>query len=260
MAAYYSAWFIGSATISDTVVACGGFLPFDAGTYYLTDPTSARSLCGMLETVLQAAEPTVTVELLASGYVRISADVTFAVTWMVTNELRDLLGFNADLSGADSYTAPNHSPLWWSPGKPALFTLSPQGVTGQRRHILSQSVSAYSGKAESTSHGSRVYQRFTFEKVDAERLKVPDTDTSSSGEYDAWFDEVVAKSARFKVYHNAIEDSASTAEFTYESVHGPYIQPLGDNASWAYQRSSGFTWTDLCADLTVTANGCPEIT
>lgn len=260
MATIDTAWFIGSATIADTVVACGAFLPFAGGTYYLTDPTAARSLCATLETVLQISEATATVELLSSGFVRISADVPIDITWMVTNELRDLLGFDADLSGADTYTAPLHSPLWWSPGKPALFTLSPLGVTGQRRHNLSQSVSAYTGKTESTAHGSRLFQRFTFEKVDSERLKVADTDTALAGEYEAWFQQVAVPSARFKVYSAVGEDPAGTTEFTYDAVVGPYVQPLGSDASWNYQRSSGATWSDFCADISINANGCPEIT
>ena len=67
------------------------------------------------------------------------------------------------------------------------------------------------------------------------------------------------RSARFKVYHDAIENAASTSAYTYTSVHGPYIQPLGGEASYKYQRSSSLTWTDICADVSIDANGCPEI-
>jgi hypothetical protein len=258
--AFYSAWFIGSATIAAQPFLVGaGACNVAAGTYYLTDPTSALSLLAQMQTTILAQAAGASVVLLASGKVRISATGAFALTWGTSTTLRDLLGFNADLAALNSYTAPLKSKLWWSPGKPALFGLSPLGVTGQNRYIVSQSVSAYTGKAESTSHGSRVYQRFPFEKVDSERIKAADTDAAAGGEYEAWFAQVAVKSARFKVYRDVTEDSTSTTAFAYDSVHGPYIQPLGSDASYAYQRSAGLTWTDLCADITITANGCPEI-
>jgi len=260
MATIDSAWFIGSVTIAaQTFTVNGVAVIVAAGTYYLSDTTVGRSLLGQVAAAMTPQAAGATAVLLGSGKVRLTATGNFTLTWGTATVLRDLLGYTGNLAAANTYTATLHSNLWWSPGKPALFALSPLGVTGQRRHIVSQSISAYSGKTESTSHGSRTFQRFTFEKVDSERLKAANTDDSAGGEYEAWFRQVAVRSARFKVYHNTVEDSSSTSAFTYDSVHGPYVQPLGNEAAWAYTRSSGMTWTDFCADITINANGCPEI-
>lgn len=256
--AYYSGWFIGSRTMSvQGFQINGNAVSVPAGTYYLTDPDAALSLLSKVISAMSTGllfAPTAV--LLSSGKVRLTAAGAFTVTWGTATALRDLLGFTGDLGSATSHTATLKSPLWWSPGKPALFALTPLGVTGAPRYILSQSMSAYSGRAESTSHGERSYQRFVFEKVDSERMQTP---SALGGEYGVWFAAVAVRSARFKMYRDAVEDPSSTAAFTYDTVHGPYVLPLGNAAEWSYQRSSGFTWTDLCADITVAATVCPEI-
>lgn len=255
---FYSAWFVGSRTLGLQLFSINGSAAsIPAGTYYLTDPTAALSLLDAMVTAMGAAllfAPTA--ELLGSGKVRLTAAGAFPIVWGSATLLRDLLGFEGDLAASASHTATRKSPLWWSPGKPALFALTPLGVTAAPRYLLAQSVSAYSGRAESTSHGSRGYQRFPFEKVDSERMRTPD---ELGGEYGVWFEAVAVKSARFKVYRDAVEDPASTSPFTYDTVHGPYVQPLGTAPEWAYQRSSGHTWTDYTCDITVAATVCPEI-
>ena len=260
MAAIYSAWFIGSVTIAaQTFTVNGVAVVVPAGTYYLSDPTAGLSLLAATAAAMVPQAAGATAVLLGSGKCRLTATGNFTVTWGTATTLRDLLGFTGNLAAAATYTASLYSDLWWSPGKPALFALSPLGVTGQTRYILSQSTSAYTGKAESTSHGSRLYQRFTFSHVDSERVKAANTDAAAGGEYEAWFAQVAVRSTRFKVYHDAIENAASTSAYTYTSVHGPYVQPLGGEASYKYQRSSSLTWTDICADVSIDANGCPEI-
>lgn len=255
-----SAWFIGSVTIGlQSFTVNGTPVSVAAGTYYLSDPTSALSLLAKVQTAMLLGAAGSTAVLLGSGKVRLAATGALVIVWGAATLLRDLLGFTGGLALATAYVAPNYSTLWWSPGKPGLFALSPLNVTGSRRHIVSQSTAAYTGKAESTSHGSRLFQRFTFEKVASERLKASDTDTSAGGEYDAFYSQVAVRSGRFKVYSNANEDSTSTTAFTYDTVVGPYTVPLGNDASWQYQRAAGHTWTDYTCDISITANSCPEI-
>lgn len=257
MAAYYSAWFIGSVELAaQTFTVNGVDVVLPAGTYYLTDPTAALSLLTQVAAVMAPQAAGAALILLGSGKVKMSAAGVFGVVWGTATTLRDILGFGAVIAGFSAYTAVNKSALWFSPGKPALFSMTPLGVTGQARYIVSQSVAAYSGRAESTSHGAREYQSFTFEKVDAERMR---TTSAAGGEYGNWFALVAVRSARWKLYHNAVEDSAATTVYTYDAVCGPYILSLGRDASWDYKRSSGFTWTDLACDLAVDAHVCPEI-
>lgn len=257
MASFYSAWFIGSIDLPRSQFTVNGVLvEVTAGTYYLTDPTATLSLLAAVAAAMLPQAAGATAVLLGSGKVRLSAAGAFSVTWGTATVLRDLLGFAAGLAASASYTATIKSDLYFSPGKPALFALSPLGVDGQERYILSQSVSAYSGRAESTSHGARLFQRFTFEKVDFERLR---TAGEEGGEFGNWFALVAVRSARWKLYRDAVEDPAATTAFTYDTVHGPYIITLGRSAEWDYKRSSGHTWTDYTCDLAIDAHGCPEI-
>jgi hypothetical protein len=257
MASFYSAWFIGSIVLPEQAFTVNGVLVVvAAGTYYLSDPTAGLSLLAAVRAAMLPQAAGATAVLLGSGKVRLAAAGAFSITWGAATLLRDLLGFAVGLAASSSYTAPSKSDLYFSPGKPALFALSPLGVDGQDRYILSQSVSAYSGRAESTSHGSRVFQRFTFEKVDSERLRSP---SAAGGEFGNWFALVAVRSARWKLYRDAVEDAAATTAFTFDTVHGPYILPLGRSAEWDYKRSSGHTWTDYTCDLAVDAHVCPEI-
>lgn len=258
MASILTEWFIGSVVLGAQDIEVDGTpATVAASTYYLTDPTPALSLLAqMVAAMVEANIGDEAAVLLGSGHVRLSAKNAFNVVWGGATRLRDLLGFTSDLSGLDSYVAPLKSPLWWSPGKPATFELSPLGVRGQRRYILNQTVAAYTGRAESTSHGVREFQRFAFEKVDAERMMTVDAEP---GIYASFYDQVAVRSARFKLYHLAVENPLSTTEFTYESVLGPYLVTLGNTATWDYSRSRGHEWTDFTCDHTVLAHVCPEV-
>ena len=145
MAAIYSAWFIGSVTIAaQTFTVNGVAVVVPAGTYYLSDPTAGLSLLAATAAAMVPQAAGATAVLLGSGKCRLTATGNFTVTWGTATTLRDLLGFTGNLAAAATYTASLYSDLWWSPGKPALFALSPLGITGQTRYILSQS--AYTGK------------------------------------------------------------------------------------------------------------------
>ena len=85
------------------------------------------------------------------------------------------------------------------------------------------------------------------------------TTSAAGGECGNWFALVAVRSPRWKLYHNAVEDSAATTVYTDDAGFCPYTLPLGTAASWDYKRSSGFTWTDLACDLAVDAPVCPEI-
>lgn len=258
MPAYQSSWFIGSTTIGAQAIEIESDPQVvTAGTFYLTDPTAGRSLLSQIEAAMSnAGVVDAEAVLLGSGYVRLKGSMPWTLTWGSGTLLRDLLGYETDLVAGLAFVAPLKSPLFWSPGKPASFDQTPIGVRGSKRYVLSQSVSAYSGRAESTSHGVREYQRFSTEKVDAERVRTVD---ELGGEYGTFYDLVAVRSARFKFYHLAVEDTLSTTAFTYESVLGPYLISLGSTAAWDYTRSRGHEYTDFTVDLTVNAHVVPEI-
>lgn len=228
-----------------------------AGDYYLYDPVDALSLLAAVDDAMASAGVAGhAVVLLPTGRVRISAFGIFALNWG-DPLLRDLLGFEADLAGAPAYTATLASPLFWSPGKPELSVMTPLGVRGAKQYNVVQSVATYSGTTESSGHGYREQNRFTWQCVSADRVR---TVNELPGEFGTWFEQVAVTSSRWKLYHNAVENpSATSGAFTYDTVMGPYIVTLGDKGgSWAYDRSRNADWTDLVCDLALPVHVCPE--
>lgn len=107
-------------TINDS--GAGGDVAWSvpAGTYFLPE------LLSELQTQLNAAAPTDTLTVsvgngeLGTGKVTIaSGGGTFAITW-IDLDLRDLLGYTGNLSGASTYLATNHARSLWIADCPYL--------------------------------------------------------------------------------------------------------------------------------------------
>jgi len=260
--AYLSSFCIGSyASLPEQAFTIAGVdVTVPAGTYYLFDANDALSLLAQMEAAMVAAGlADAAVFLTEAGHVRMTAGGAFTVVWGTGGALlRQLLGFGLVIAGLAAYTAVDKSPLFWSPGKPASFLLTPIGVRGALQYNVTQAVAPNSGTSESLHHGTLELQRFTWSSVDATRIR---TTTGAAGEFGVWYAYVAVPSARWKLYHNATEDDASTTAFTYDSALGPYIATLGGKgAGWVYDRSKGAEWTDLVCDVDLRCHVCLEIT
>jgi hypothetical protein len=106
-----------SGTIDDSGAGAAVGWTVAAGTYYMSE------LLAALHTALNVAAPTDTIHVQigngvgGTGRVTISGTGIFALVWTSAN-LRDLLGFSANLSGAASYLAPAHARALWLPDIP----------------------------------------------------------------------------------------------------------------------------------------------
>lgn len=228
-----------------------------AGNYYLYDATAALSLLSKVVAALTAAGVAgAAATLCKNRKVKLSAGATFSITWGSATLLRDLLGFDANLSGASSYTAPDISPLLWSPGRTENPQMAPLGVRGQKVHSVYHAVSPYSGKVEAASHGYREYNRFTFPYVAVERVR---TSTDDNGTYDVWFDNVAVPAALWKLYREVSEDSGSTAAADLSQPLGPYVVSAERRGvSYQYDRSKGKEYTDECIDIDIPCHVPPD--
>lgn len=252
MGTFRSAWLIGSyASLPlQTVTLNMAGQVIASGSYYLHDTTPDLSLLAKVKAAMEAAGLTnVVAALCGNRRVRLASDATFSITWGSTL-LRDLLGFSqGNLAGASSYVADDISPLVWSPGKTESPQLAPLGVRGHKVYTTFQSVAPYSGRTESVSHGYREYNRFLFPSVDAERVR---TASEAGGEFGVWFEQVAVRSARWKLYRNVQENPDSPASVTLDAPLGPYVYSAErKGVSWKYDRSRGFEWTDLAADIDI---------
>jgi len=124
-----SAWLIGSyrGLPEQTLTIEGAPQVIDAGSYYLYDATAGLSLLTQLGAALLDEVVGGSAVLLRNRKVRLSGSNPFDLTWPVDGVLRGLLGFTGNLAGQATYTAPNISPLLWSPGRTETPTMAPLG-------------------------------------------------------------------------------------------------------------------------------------
>ena len=261
MAFYRTDWLVASYALlpEQDITIAGSAETVPASSYYLHDAVPALSLLAQVQAAMTAAGVAgASVVLLANRKVRLSGGGVFTVTWTDTL-LRNLLGFSANLAGAASYVAPLISPLFWSPGTPGKSLLTGKGLTGHPEELTYQSVASYSGRTESVSHGTRLYNRFQWTYIDADRIV---TSSALGGEFGTWFSNVAPRAARFKIYHDVQEDPTSaTVAAPLTTVLGPYIYSADrKGVSWTYDRSKGFDWTDESCDILMNVHVCPEYT
>ncbi len=262
--AYASAWLIGSiAGMPTQAITIDGIplAPGGNGNAYLWDAVDSRNLVKLMEDMMDTAGvPNTNVYIRQSGYVFLGASANFTVSWGVSTVMRDLLGFDANLSGASSYVAPLKSPLLFMAGKPESPIGHRLATIGHKVNTVYQAVSAYSGKAESVSHGSRIYARYSFPMVDSDRVVASG---NPGGTYARFFDEVAVKSARFKLYRDVTEDASSVAaaNSTLDEPLGPYLFSNQRNApTWSFDTSKGFERVDARCDIDVRAHVVEEYT
>lgn len=258
MAGYLTAWIVGSVKGADYDVTIGASAQNVAGDLYLYHPTSSLSLLGaMVDAMTAAGVAGAAAVLTRDRRVKLSAAGAFSVTWDDTT-LRDILGFSGNLAAASSYTAPNVSPLLWSPAKPLRPELSPRGTAGIRSPLAYFTTSPADGSTFVVQHGSRVDQRYTCGMVAIDRVF---TSAEAGGEWVRFFDDCAAKGYSFYVYQDVTEESGSTTTATLTGGLGPYAYtPQGRAPAWSYSRSRGFDWCDKRADVSWSCRVVPEYT
>lgn len=255
--AYPTAWLIGSVKSLSYAFTVDASLQAVTGSRYLYHSSGALSILDAVRLGMVAAGYAGAAAVLTQDRrVKLSSGAgNFAITWDDTN-LRDLLGFTGNLSGASSYTAPAVSPLLWSPAKPLSTELSPRGTLGIRRPLAYTTQSPSDGSTFVFSHGTRIDQRYSCASVDTDRVM---TSSNAGGEWARWFDEVYAKGYQFYVFLDVTEESGSGTTATLSGGLGPYVcSPSGRAASWQYQRARGLEWTDRRADIAFACRDAPE--
>lgn len=255
-----TAWIIGSIADlpANDVTFNASAQVVATGDYYLYDATNALSLLYQVQQAMTAAGVAdAAVVLTKARKVKLSSSGAFSVTWDDT-QLRDLLGFTGNLAAATSHVATNVSPLLWSPARTEDTPMAPLGTHGHEVFGTFVTVSSLDGTTEATQHGSRTFNRFQFKHVNTERVW---TTSEANGEYRVWWENVGSRMARWKLYREVAEDTASTAAVSLGSPLGPYVVTVERKAvDWSYDRSRGFEWTDARADIDIPCHLVPEYT
>lgn len=234
-----TSWLIGSdlavpADSFDVVATTTETKTVTAGKYYLYDATTGISLLTHVAGLIQghANVTTCTGAILENRKVKLTGSGSFDVTWTDTN-VRDMLGFTGNLSGASSYTATNISPLFWSPLRTESPQLAPLGVDGVGVHDTHWAQSATTVITATTNNSWRE-NSFSWRYVAISRMW---TSSEAGGEYYTFYDRVLRRAAPFKLYRNVEEDTSGGDAATLATVLGPYkMKPQGGDTKLKYRR------------------------
>jgi hypothetical protein len=249
MAAVYTSWLIGEVEFaSDQDVSIGtpgspSTETISAGSYYLRSATASLSLIDELEAALTSAGVTTpSVFLDQSGYVRITAGSSFAITWTDT-ALRDALGYTGSVASTTSSVADRRSPLFWSPGWQATPE-TPAGVEAKPvpdTRLLS-SRSGLTVRAYKTV--TAYHQRLQWFQVPVDRVWGTG---ELNGEFKVFQDEVLWEARRFLHHPGIQENRGSSSAVIWDTALGPYkVRSIKPN--W-YNRTFGQTDSHSNVDI-----------
>lgn len=132
-----------------------------------------------------------------SGLVSLGFAATTNVTWTDT-DLRDLLGFTADLDSASSYTGTNEAKYVWRPN----ISLSGHPVTGSRVFEPESTTLVYRARDGTTTSvvGTKLYRaQLEYSMLDEARIIIPSTGTVNR-EFETFFEDVIHSGQPIRLY------------------------------------------------------------
>lgn len=192
-----------------------------AGNYYLEHTNVSLSLLDQLASIMAAAGLTNPLVLLNQDLkVVMSSDDPFSVTWTDT-DARDLAGFTGNLTSNTSHTAPNVSPLLWSPQAPGTPAVR-RGIDGYKTYARSVRFSQDGSTGEAITKSTRTLQEYSWDLIPIDRL-MGTTDPHPGGTFQRLLDEVLLPGAPVRVYEDVTEEAGSSSTMDLgSSVRGPY--------------------------------------
>ena len=227
-----SSWLIGSITLSSaaTLTIDGNDQDVAAGSYYLYDPTASLSLIKQVENAIAAVVAGSTVYIGRDRKVRIDFNGN-STTIDIPLAIRAALGFTqSSYAAATSRTAERVSTLLWSPGWPETPIGAPVGTAGRVVYDRVMTASPTGQTFTVTLHHSSTLVSWNWLAVRQDRAW---TTSALPGEYVDFFDRIIVRGKRMKLYSNMSEDDASSTAVTWVSPLGPYIVPEPD---WEWYR------------------------
>jgi hypothetical protein len=197
-----------------------------AESYYMSSADGAgSSLLAALKTKLQAAGGggrtyTCSMDSL-TGIVTISVNTgTFSITW-TTPSLRNLLGFDANISAQSSASGADHAESVWLPN---VHAMPDYGLNSAGRVISNAMVRIAPDGTYSAFHGpSRKANRLYWPIVQVHKV-IEAEETSTNESYERWWLDTVrgegswAQSGRLRWYPNASSDATYASYCVTEAV------------------------------------------
>lgn len=242
-----TAWLMGSepdvpaTTISVTCNAVTEDLAIPAGDYYLWDSTAANSALDMLSDVLETHSEIgigdISPVLGRDRIPRFTGPLAFSIDSWSDLTFRDILGFTGtEAFASTTQAAAGFSRYLWSPGRCEIPD-APLGSQGLPYKDTAKGMSG-DGVVVATTNNTGRKNRFQFRLVQSARVM---TSAESNGEYVAFWDAVVSRYFRWKLYREVTEEDTAvdtTSANLLGEVLGPYKLLQRDGLDeFAYSRS-----------------------
>lgn len=256
MSVNISDWCVAGRLLSSATLSIDANLvavSFPNGGAYLVHPTASLSILDrFVQAMTDAGVVNPAAYVTEAGYVRLTSDNVFTVSWGAATVIRDLLGFSANLSGSAAYTAPARSTLLWSPGKRFTPELAPLDAHGQQVLDISSTIGAQGRQTVRREGDATVVQRFSARHVFKARY-FASPPSYGPGEFVHFWENELTTSAHFIVLREVIEGSSVTASADYSTsiALGPYVCDMSnsDMARTPFARSTGFERVECYYDV-----------
>ena len=209
-------WSVTSNAVTENIV-------IPAGSYYLDDSSSSRSLVSVVETALNTHSQitnTVSCFLARDRLVRITDDNAIAISFTDTT-LRDILGFTGNLSASDAYTAQRVSSYLWVPDRPG----DPSSRLGRPGDPVYDTKVSSSGGTNATivatGHDTRLHNDIEYRHIP---FAYYDAGDDLGGQWRTFFTTVVRRFRNIKIYRSTLHDetSATAVGLLNSNMIGPY--------------------------------------
>lgn len=238
MVAVSSSWLVASIAVpAITITVDATPVVIAADDYYLRHATSSLSLIDYVAAqIVAAVGGTCTITIKRNRTVRIVFNTARSVTWGTGTQLRNLLGFTADLASLATHDAPQISPLLWSPGWPAI----PETIAGVLGYSVDH-IRRYKSDDGQRSHahylGTEIWQDLEVDHVVSSRMRVT---PSVGGTFHEFYEQAAKLGARLFHYELITEDSADTStNVTWTTGLGPYVLREEFKGRWNERRVKG---------------------
>lgn len=257
-------WLISSRTWTTQTITISG-TPEDvtaaAGGLYLIHPTASLSLLARVVVAMAAAGVADAAAYVTEDrHVRLTSSATFSITWGTGTTLRDLLGFDANLSGATSYTAPAISTLLYSVGKYWTPERSPLDTRGQPVADITATFGPNGRQVVRQEGTASLVQVWSARYI--ERARFWAADTAVAGELRHFWENELITNQRLIVLRRVGEGTSTTASADYGSstALGPYRADLTDRTlhSFDFKRESGYERVEAYYGFRIPAVVCEE--
>lgn len=245
MALITTAWLFGSepdvpaTTIAVTANAVTENIVLPASDYYPWDSTAANSCLNQLHDALESHSEITSCSAFygRDRLPRFNCDISYTIDSWSDLTFRNILGFTGTEAFASTSQVPaGFSDYLWSPGRCEVPD-APLGSQGIPFHDTAVGMSGDNVVIATTSNSGRK-NRFVFRYVKNDRVFTAD---ELPGEYQRFWDTVVRRFYRWKLYRDITEEDTATdatiAPLTGEVI-GPYKWLHVGDVSFDYKRET----------------------